>query len=118
MADYKNLIRRTQEERGKVAKLSTRDFAETILQPLEHLSLAAEQVNDPGINMVATELWQALESQGLQEIETAGKTFDVETMEVVERMGEGDAVVKVVSRGYMLNGEVIRHAKVVVGADD
>jgi len=115
LADYQNLVRRTREDRSKVAKIAGRDFIESLLEPFEHLSLAAEQLKDPGINMVVTELWQALASQGLQEIEAMGKKFDVNTMEVVERVGDGDIVVKVIRRGYMLNGEVIQHAKVVVG---
>ena len=116
LADYQNLVRRTREERSKLAKMAGRDFVESLIQPLEHLSLAAEQINNPGIDMVVAELKQALAAHGLQEIEVLGKNFDVNTMEVVERVGEGDVVVKVVKRGYMLNGEVIQHAKVVVGS--
>ena len=116
LADYQNLVRRTQQERVKIAKMASQELVESLLQPLEHLSLAAEQVNDPGINMVITDLWQALGSQGLREVDALGKKFDVNTMEVVEREGKGETVMKVIKRGYLLNGEVIQHAKVVVGS--
>jgi len=115
LADYQNLIRRNQDERSKLVKYAAVSFIENILQPLEHLSMATEQVNDPGLNMVLQQLWLALEQNGLQEISALGKKFDVHTMEVVDKDGEGDVVIKIVKRGYMLNGEVIQHAKVVVG---
>ena len=118
LADYQNLIRRTREDQSRFAKLATVEFVENLLQPLGHLQLAADQLNDQGLTMVITQLWQTLEQQGLSRIEVKGKRFDVETMEVVEKE-EGDeeeqVVVKEVRPGYTLNEIVIQHAKVVLG---
>lgn len=114
LADYKNLVRRTQEERGKVARLAARNFTEDLLQPLSHLSMAADQLHDAGLDMVVSQLWQALEQNGLKKIEALGKPFDVETMEATETGEHGQKVVKVVQDGYTLNGEVIQHAKVIL----
>lgn len=115
LADYQNLVRRSQEDRVRMAKLAASELALAILQPLDHLQLAAEQLQDKGLDMVVTEFWQSLKEQGLEEIPVLGQVFSVETMEVVEKKGQGEKVVAVVSRGYRLNGEVIRHAKVVLG---
>lgn len=115
LADYQNVVRRSQEDRVRFIKMAASEFVETLLAPLDHLALAADQLHDPGLNMVITELWQALRSQGLEEIEVMGKPFDVSVMEVVDKQGKASKVTSVVSRGYRLNGEVIRHAKVVLG---
>jgi molecular chaperone GrpE len=115
LADYQNLVRRTQEERSRVARLAARNFIEDILQPIEHLSMAVDQVNDSGLNMIKDQLWKALERNGLKEFNPLGEKFDVETMEAVEKNDDGDTVVKVVNRGYFLNGEIVQHAKVVTG---
>lgn len=118
-ADYQNLVRRTQQERQQLIKLATKSLVSDLVQPVEHLSLAAEQVNDKGLSMVVNQFWQVLENHGLQEINPVGQDFDIETMEAVDtedKVSEEDSVVKsVVKRGYRLNGEVIQHAKVVVG---
>lgn len=115
LADYQNLLRRSQQERIQIFKTAGRDFVESILPSLEYLSLAAAQLNDQGLNMILSQLWNALQQQGLQEIEVMGKPFDLNTMEVVETEGSGEQVVKIVRRGYTLNGEVIQFAKVVLG---
>lgn len=120
-ADYQNLVRRTQDERAMLVKLATKSFVSDLLQPLSHLTLAANQIKDKGLDMVISQLWQTLEQQGLKEINPVGQPFDVHTMDAVDKEGdvsvddEGVVVTKVVKSGYSLNGEVIEHAKVVVG---
>lgn len=114
-ADYQNLVRRTQEERAKLAKFASQQLIEDLLQPLEHLSMAADQLSDPGLDMVTSQLAQTLQQHGLEEIYPLGKPFDLETMEVVEQNGGDDIVSAVVKRGYKLHGKIIQHAKVVLG---
>jgi len=115
LADYQNVVRRSQEDRIRFIKMAASEFVESLLAPLDHLSLAATQLQDAGLNMVIAELWQVLKTQGLEEIEVLNKPFDVSVMEVVDKQGKASKVTSVVSRGYRLNGEVIRHAKVVLG---
>ena len=114
LADYQNLVKRNQEERVKFLQLANQSLVETLLSPLEHLSLAAEQIEDQGLNMVIRDFWQVLEEAGLEEIYPKGERFDLNTMEVVDKEGNGQTVAKVVKRGYRLNGQVIQHAKVIV----
>lgn len=119
-ADYQNLIRRNQEERASLIKLANKSLVSEMLQPLEHLSLAAQQLNDQGLNMVIVQLWRVLEGQGLKEINPEGKKFDWKTMEAVDKAAEDlvedeAVVIKVIRKGFQLNGEVIQHAKVIVG---
>ncbi|MFZ1721922.1 MAG: nucleotide exchange factor GrpE [Microgenomates group bacterium] len=118
LADYHNLQRRTAQERTKLAKFATQQVIEDLLQPLSHLDMATHQINDTGLTMVVQQLKTALENHGLQKIDVLGKKFDVETMEVVDKNGTGDTVIKVVQDGYRLYDMVIQHAKVVLGEEE
>ena len=114
LADYQNLQRRTIEERIAFVKLANKDFCQMLLQPLEHLSLAANNIKDQGLNMVVEQFWKELKEFGLEELDVLGKNFDLNTMEVVDKQGGGEKVLKVVRKGYKLNGEVIQHAQVIL----
>lgn len=116
LADYQNMMRRQQEEHLKIIKFATKSLMADLIQPLSHLALATQKIQDQGLEMVVKQFWQVLNENGLQEIECSGQPFDPATMEVVDKQGEGEVVVKVVQSGYLLNGEVIQVAKVVVGA--
>jgi molecular chaperone GrpE len=118
-ADYQNLLRRTREERTQFVQFALKSCMEELLEPLEHLGMTADQLKNPVLNSVITQLWNVLQSQGLQEIEVLGKPYSLDTMEVVELVGDATetdgVVVKVVKRGYSLQGLVLQHAKVVIG---
>lgn len=114
LADYQNLIRRTQEDRAKLIQMANRDVLEALLQPLEHLEMAAVQSQDKGVMMVLDQLKKTLAQFGLEEIEVLGKEFDVATMEAVEGSEQGKKVSKIIRKGYTLNGSVLQHAKVLL----
>lgn len=114
LADYQNLVRRTQEDSLRKAKLATKDFVTSLITPLNHLTLAAGQLDDPGLNMVVQQLWQTLNVEGLESVEVMNKPFDAEIMEVVEIIDKGKKVIKVLTPCYKLNGEIIQFAKVVL----
>lgn len=118
-ADYQNLVRRNQEDRAQLVKFASKALVSDMLQPLDHLSLAAAQLNDPGLNMVITQFWQKLNDHGLEAIDPVGQPFDLATMEAVDGGGKSElddkpVVDKVVTKGYKLNGEVIQFARVIL----
>ncbi|MBT4124477.1 MAG: nucleotide exchange factor GrpE [Candidatus Pacebacteria bacterium] len=114
LADYHNLVRRTQEERMKTIQMANRDLMESLVQPFEHLQMASTQIEDTGLSMVLEQLKKVLNDFGLEEIDVIGKEFDVEIMEAVEKTEKGETVTRVAQKGYRLNGVVIQHAKVVL----
>lgn len=114
LADYQNLVRRNREESARKAKLATKDFVTNLVVPLNHLELAAQQLKDPGLDMVVSQLWQTLNQEGLEQVACLGEPFDAEMMEVVEITKAGKKVAKVLSPCYRLNGEIIQFAKVVL----
>jgi len=123
VADYQNLLRRQQQERLEIIKFATGELVADLIQPLDHLSLAAKQINDQGLNMVVIQLWEVLKNHGLEEINpNIGDKFDLESMEAIASSAEEELVIKnpkskisqVVGKGYRLNSKIIRHAKVIV----
>jgi molecular chaperone GrpE (heat shock protein) len=66
-ADYANLMRRTQEDRVRMAKLAAREVITALFEPLAHLDLATQQLNDRGLQMATGQLYAALQSQVLTE---------------------------------------------------
>ena len=120
LADYQNIVRRSQEDKLRIIKLAARDMVNAILLPLDHLNLAKEQLKDQGLNMVHQQFIQALLSQGVQEVDALSQPFKEHTMEVIDKRPVSDklqdnVVLAVTQRGYTMNGEIIRHAKVVIG---
>lgn len=114
LADYQNLLRQSQKQRAYLVKLANADLLLNILEPLEHLATANQQLHDQGIEMIINQLWKNLQDMGLEEITVLDKKFDVETMEAVEKKNKGEKVIEVLRKAYRLNGEIIQHARVVI----
>lgn len=115
LADYQNLVRRTQAEKASWSKLATQDLVTSIIEPLEHLQMATDQLKDPGLTMVVKQLFDRLSDNGLEKIDPIGKAFDAEKMEAIEGSNpEGKKVSAVVRSGYSLNGTLLVPAKVKV----
>ena len=115
LADYQNLLRRQKEDQEKMAQVAKSVIFSSLLQPLNHLSLAAQALNDQGLNMVIDQFWQVLHEQGLKEISPLNQEFNPNTMEAIERTGDGNCVTQVLSPGYALGEQVLQVAKVRVG---
>ncbi|MEG1572727.1 MAG: nucleotide exchange factor GrpE, partial [Bacteroidales bacterium] len=72
-----------------------------------------------GIELIYTKLCGVLNQQGLKVLEIKEGVFDAEEQEAVAQVPAASEelkgkVVDVVQKGYVLNGKVIRFAKVVV----
>ena len=85
LADYQNLVRRHQEERLAIIKLATKEIVSDLLEPLEHLKTAADQIQDRGLTLVVDRLWRQLTEFGVSEIPVLDQPFDVQIMEVIEK---------------------------------
>ena len=115
VADYQNLERRQREDQAQIVSFAQEQVFGSLLQPLHHLSLAAENLKNQGLDMVVAQFWQVLAEQGLEEIKPIGEVFDAAVMEAVTKEGDGETVLAVITPGYKLHGKVIQPAKVKVG---
>jgi molecular chaperone GrpE len=116
LADYQNLQRQQGQERLRIIELAASGVIQDMLPVLDHLQLALQHFADPSLKMIVDEFKQVLHQHGLEEVPAVGKMFDHQTMEAIDTdSGEKDKVTALRRAGYKLNGQVIRHAQVVVG---
>jgi len=124
-ADAINVRRRAEEDRVKLAAFYKAKVLRDLLPALDNLERALKHVPKDlashdyvkGVQNVAKQFEQNLESLGVEKIKTVGEVFDPVVHEAIH-MEEGDGNVEVVCEelqpGYKIGDEVIRHAVVKV----
>lgn len=116
LADYQNLEKRSAEERKEWIRIANKELILRILPVLDTLIMANEHIKDQGLVLSIRQFLDILKNEGVEKIETTGKVFNLETMEVVETQeGEEGKVLAEVRAGYLLNGKSLRPALVKVG---
>ncbi len=119
LADYKNLERRTVEEKAEFAQFANMILIQRLLPVVDNLEMLEKHIEDTGLKMIIKEIHQVLGDNGVTTIDTTGKQFDSETMDCVETAEceekDHDKVVETVTRGYKFKDKILRPAKVRVG---
>ena len=93
--------------------------AEVYDTPSEEVS--AQEALARGVALVYNELRSALERAGVETYDPTGEPFDPNTSEALATRPAGDrvepgVVIETLERGYRLDGQVLRAARVVVSA--
>ncbi|EKE04934.1 MAG: heat shock protein GrpE [uncultured bacterium] len=121
MADYANLVKRTDEERGTMFKLASISFMTKILPIIDNLKQAQNHVNDSGIAIIIGQLETLAKEEGFEEIKIkVGDKFDETTSEVTEVLEtleekDNNVISEVILSGWKYSdGTVVRHARVKV----
>ena len=124
-ADFANYRRRTDEERGVMAQLSSAVLISKLLSVLDDFDRALASVPEDahegwvdGIRLVERKLRTVLEGEGVTPIEAVGQPFDPNLHEAVVHEETSDypdnLVIDEVQRGYRLGERVLRPALVRV----
>ncbi|MFA5827825.1 MAG: nucleotide exchange factor GrpE [Candidatus Shapirobacteria bacterium] len=118
LADYANLEKRIESQRQLFFTMAVSSIIIKMVDVLDDLYLAQDHLKDRGLEIAINKFVSVLKSEGLEEVNACGKTFNPETMDCVD-VGEGkkDLVLDVRKRGYTLNCQNIRPAQVVVGRE-
>jgi molecular chaperone GrpE len=128
-AEFDNFRKRTARERVEYLKYAGEEVFKEILPVVDDFERglkAAENATDvaavsEGVKLVYNKLTHILKLKGIETMDAKGKDFDPETMEAITNIPAPTPdlkgkVVDEVEKGYLLNGKVIRFAKVVVGS--
>ncbi|MCX6783872.1 MAG: nucleotide exchange factor GrpE [candidate division WWE3 bacterium] len=116
VADYRNLERRTLEERQAFASMANTFLLSELLPVLDAVEAAANHVKDEGLTLATKKFVDVLKDFGVAEMESLGKKFDAATMEALEMVdGPENEVVAIGSKGYLIGDKILRAAKVKVG---
>lgn len=123
MAEFDNFKKRSGKEREGLYNSLVSDIFISLLPVIDNLEKAVEiQTEDEnykqGVELVLKQFKDVLIANGVQEIETVGKTFDPELHEAVslvvdENLGEKE-IKEEYRKGYKIGSKVIRHSMVVV----
>lgn len=125
-AEFDNYKKRTVKERFELMKTAAQETIIAILPVLDDFDRAKKssdngsEVFSEGVQLVYQKLYTTLENLGLTSLESNGEKFDEEFHDAItdipapseELKGK---IVDTLEKGYILNGKIIRHAKVVVG---
>lgn len=116
LADYQNLEKQTAAWKEDFVKFANLELVLQILEVVDDLEKAQEHLNDAGLKIVIDKLQKILKNNGLEEITCLEGNFDPTTCEAIEIVPgqEDNKIVKILEKGYKLNGKVIRPAKVAV----
>jgi molecular chaperone GrpE len=114
-ADFLNHKKEESERIGRLKDFIVGDLILKILEIFDHLELARKSINQDskfseGINQIYSQFKKFLEDYGIEEIRT--DKFNPNFHEAIE--GEGDKIVEVIKKGYLLKGRLLRAAKVRV----
>lgn len=116
LADYQNLVKRTEEDMRDMRLYATEQFLRKLLPVVDTLEIAMHHVKDEGLDLAIKELHAVLNVYGVEKIDVVGKPFDPHVMDCIEVVeGEKDHVVKVLNAGYRMHGKLLRPSKVQVG---
>jgi molecular chaperone GrpE len=129
-SDFDNFRKRTLKEKIEHSKYASADIIIKLLPVLDDFERAirasdansdAGQALKDGMVLIFNKFLTTLNQQGLEQMRTMGESFDTDFHEAitnipVSKPEDKGKIVDELEKGYLLNGKVIRYAKVVVGS--
>lgn len=128
LSEFENYKRRTAKERLDLFKTASKDLMVELLPVLDDFErgLQAMEVSTDvasvktGVDLVYNKFKGILSNKGLQPMNAAGTDFDPEFHEAISQApaaseADKNKIIAEVEKGYKLNEQVLRYAKVIVG---
>lgn len=123
MAEFDNFKKRSAKEREGLYNSVLSDIAISLLPVMDNLEKAVSVKTEDnnykiGVELVLKQFRDVLKTNGINEIEAIGKTFDPQLHEAVGSVDDPALGVQEIKeeyrKGYMIGDKVIRHSLVVV----
>lgn len=123
-AAFLNYKKEEDERSRTMVEYAKGDLLMKILPILDNLARAEKEIPEKerennvykGFLQIVAQWKEFLKSQGVEEVEAVGKPFDPEVHEAIGEIEgkEADIVAEEVEKGYMLQGKLLRPAKVKI----
>jgi len=122
-AEFQNARMRADRERGEYLQFAAMDLVKQLLPMLDDFERAmrvetSDREYAKGIELIYQRLYDTLKKAGLEPIDTAGKAFDPNMHQAIERVETDDeedqAILGEFQRGYQFKGKLLRPAMVKV----
>jgi molecular chaperone GrpE len=127
-SEFDNYRKRTLKERIEMSKNASEEIIVTLLPVIDDMERAIKSYGDSeelkpmkeGNVLIYNKLLNILQQKGLEVMQTVGNDFDTDFHEAVTHIQAPDdslkdKIVDEIQKGYLLNGKVIRFAKVIIG---
>ena len=136
-AEFENYKKRIENDYATMVKFANEDLISSLLPALDDfyrsIKVSQEQLSNTtnksssdaiflqGMELIYSKLMKILESQGVKQFDALGKQFDPFFHDALLQIPKHDVltntVIEEVEKGYMLNGKVIRHSRVIVSGE-
>jgi molecular chaperone GrpE len=127
-----NMKRRFAKEKDNLIKFGNEKVLSGLIDVVDNLDRTLDALNGDedekvknivtGVDMVRTQFLDVLKNNGLKLLETTGEIFDPNFHEALSQQaveGKKDQeIIQEFQKGYMLNGRLLRAAKVVIAKND
>ena len=127
-AEFDNYRKRTIKERIELSRTASEEIIISLLPVADDLERAIKSLDQScdesavgeGIKLIYAKFMNIFTQKGVEVIKTEGEVFNTDFHEAIANVPAESEEMKgkifdVVEKGYLLNGKVIRYAKVVVG---
>lgn len=127
-ADFDNFKKRAARERQEAIRYANEGLLEKLIPVLDNFEMAMQAANGAqagnadalkqGVNMIHSQLKNAIGEAGLEEIKAEGQKFDPNIHEAVSQQETKDVpeghVLQQLRKGYKLRDRLVRPATVIV----
>ncbi len=126
-SEFDNYRKRVVKERIELTKTASESIISSLLPVLDDLERAAEMTvengtaesGSEGVRLIYNKFKSILRQKGVEEISAVGEDFNTDFHDAVTHIPAKDKKqkgknVEEIQKGYLLNGKVIRYARVVV----
>lgn len=128
-SDFDNFRKRTAKEKMDLIQSGGEDVFKSMLPVIDDFERAIKSnaettdintINE-GVNIIYNKFKNTLSQKGLEEMKSIGEPFNTDLHEAITSVAAPSEETKgkildELEKGYMLNGKVIRFAKVVIGS--
>ena len=121
-ADYLNLEKEMARQKEEWIKFANWELISQLIPILDSFDKAvkdipSQDIDNPwakGLVNIKNQFENILKSTGLERVKTVGEKFNPDFHEAVKKEGPGDKIVRELQAGYLLQGRVLRPAKVII----
>ena len=116
-ADFDNYKKRVIKEKEEIRLKTKLETLQSVLEIDNDLHLAQKVLKDPkatdAVKVITDKLSSFLKSKGFEEVQT--EKYDEDLHEVISVVTTGkESIVDVVTKGWKLNGQVVKYPKVII----
>jgi len=118
-AEFVNIRKRDEEAKVEFLKFAKGDLVEQLMPVLDSFELSLPHGNKE-LEVIYRQLLSVLKSNGLEVDDPLGQAFDPRRHETIgtvatDKQDEDNKILEVMQKGYVLQGKIIRPAKVKIG---